>query len=59
MHFMYEFRATMKLLVYLKFLLYSILLKKLYKIKFIAVFTKNLEIPFEKIASVSLAFEQC
>ena len=59
MHFMYEFRATMKLLVYLKFLLYSILLKKLYKIKFIAAFTKNLEIPFEKIASVSLAFEQC
>ena len=56
---MYEFGATMKLLVYLKFLLYSILLKKLYKIKFIAAFTKNLEIPFEKIASVSLAFEQC
>ena len=58
MHFKYEFGATMELLVYLKFLLYSILLKNLYKIKFIAAFTINLEISFEKIASVSLTVEQ-
>ena len=45
---MCEFGATMRLLVYLNVSSYSIFRKKLYKRKFIAAFTKNIESPFEK-----------
>ena len=59
MHFMYEFSGTTKFLVYLKVPSVQHSPEKVIQKKFITAFTKNIEISFKKIASVSLTVEEC